>query len=266
MTASLTVVDAFTDRPFAGNPAAVCLLGQWPDDAWLAAVATEMNLSETAYVVRRPGGGGFDLRWFTPAVEVDLCGHATLAAAHVLFGRGAVAPGSTVTFHTRSGALVCSGGGGWIEMDFPALPPKAAPRPSGIERALGTGEQYAVARSRFDLLVEVADAGMVRALRPDIGALRSIEARGVIVTAPGDRDGIDCVSRFFAPRVGVEEDPVTGSAHCVLAPFWSERTGRTDLVGEQASRRGGTVRMRLAGDRVALGGRAVTVAEVTMLA
>lgn len=253
MAQPICVVDAFTDRPFAGNPAAVCVLDAFWDDERLAAVAREMNLSETAYVVRRPDGD-HDLRWFTPGAEVDLCGHATLATAHVL---GL----PSVRFHTRSGVLTATaGGGGWIDLDFPAL--VAAPADDVdldlLAAALGGVRPVAVWRSRFDLLVEVADAATVRALAPAVDALLAFGARGYIVCAAGDTPGTDVVSRFFAPAVGVPEDPVTGSAHCVLAPFWSARLGRAALVCEQASRRGGTVRTRHAGDRVVLSGRAVT--------
>jgi predicted PhzF superfamily epimerase YddE/YHI9 len=253
----ICVVDAFTDVVFGGNPAAVCRLARAADAGWMQRVATEMNLSETAFLVERDDAS-FDLRWFTPATEVDLCGHATLASAHVL--------GGSATFHTRSGVLRCrKAADDWIEMDFPALPPTPAASDDSLARALGTTEIYTVGASRFDLLVEVGSAGDVRALQPDFRALAALEARGIIVTAPGDREGIDCVSRFFAPSAGIDEDPVTGSAHCVLAPFWSARLGRTELVGEQASPRGGIVRMQLDGDRVALGGRAVTVWEGHLL-
>jgi predicted PhzF superfamily epimerase YddE/YHI9 len=257
MPVPVAVVDAFTDTPFRGNPAAVCLLERAADDRWMQQVATEMNLSETAFVVPR-SDGDHDLRWFTPAVEVALCGHATLASAHVL--------GGAARFHTASGVLTCTTtADGWIELDFPALPPSPRSYDDALARALGTSEIYTVGQSRFDLLVEVGSAAEVRGLRPDVRALGALEARGIIVTAPSDRDGIDFVSRFFAPAAGVDEDPVTGSAHCVLAPFWGERLGRAELVGEQASARGGIVRMRLDGDRVALGGQAVTIWEGTLL-
>ena len=259
----LTVVDAFTDRPFTGNPAAVALLDAFPADETMQLIAREMNLSETAFVVPRPDGN-HDLRWFTPATEVDLCGHATLAAAHVLGGSG--------QFHTRSGLLTCRpSASGQIEMDFPADPPRPAPVPdevaSGALQA-GSGPAAPVvtyARCRFDVLVELADAAAVRAFQPDLAGIAALGSRGVVVTAAGDRPGLDCVSRMFAPNVGVAEDPVTGSAHCALAVFWSERTGRTGLVGEQASARGGTVRMRVDGDRVVLGGDAVSVSRVELL-
>jgi len=251
MTVPISVVDAFTDRAFAGNPAAVCQLDGPAPEAWMQSVAAEMNLAETAFLVPRDAGE-WDLRWFTPTVEVDLCGHATLASTHIL--------GTPANFHTRSGVLSCApAGDGWIEMDFPALEPTVAAVDDRLLRAIGTTDVYTVATSRFDLLVELGSAEAVRTLQPDFAALRGLGARGVIVTAPGDVEGVDMVSRFFAPGAGIDEDPVTGSAHCVLAPFWAARTGRTTLVGHQASKRGGLVRMRLDGDRVHLGGKAVTV-------
>jgi len=253
MTVPVCVVDAFTSHAFAGNPAGVCLLDAFPSDVWMQKLAAELKLSETAFVVAR-GDGDHDLRWFTPAVEVALCGHATLATAHVL--------GGPRRFHTQSGVLTCTPtDDGWIEMDFPALPPATISHDAGLARALRTSEIYTVAKSRFDLLVEVADAGVVRELQPDIDALRGFGARGYIVTAPGGEDGTDFVSRFFAPAAGVDEDPVTGSAHCVLAPFWSDRLGRASLVDAQLSARGGVVRTRLDRDRVHFGGQAVTVWE-----
>ena len=260
----LTVVDSFTDRPFAGNPAAVAVVGAYPDEDRLQAVAREMNLSETAFLVAR-GDGSYDLRWFTPTVEVDLCGHATLAAAHVL--------GGSATFHTRSGELVCTpAGDGWIEMDFPADPATPEAAPASLAAALGldvgSNRELAVrsfARGRSALLVELARAHAVRALRPDQAKVAALGSQCVIVTAPGDRAGIDCVSRVFGPNAGIPEDPVTGSAHCTLAGFWGERLGRDELVGEQASARGGVVRMRRHGQRVVLGGQAVTVSRVQML-
>ncbi len=253
MTLELTVVDSFTDRPFAGNPAAIAIVDSFPDDDFMQRVAAEMNLSETAFVVPR-ADGDYDLRWFTPAAEVDLCGHATLAAAHLLGGAG--------RFHTRSGALECMrSGDGWIEMDFPADAPVAIDPPAGfvIEGA------SAFARGARDLIVELVDAALVRNLVPDLRAIADLDARGLIVTAAGDRTGIDCVSRFFAPNAGIPEDPVTGSAHCTLACVWAERLGRDELVGEQASPRGGIVRMHRRGDRVMLGGQAVTVSVVRLV-
>ena len=258
MPTDLVVVDAFADRPFAGNPAAVCVLDRPAPEAWMQQVADEMHLSETAFAVRRPDGD-FDLRWFTPTVEVDLCGHATLATASVLGGG---------RFHTRSGVLTCTvDGTGRVTMDFPADPPVAVPAPDGLAAALGLGgaEITEVLSGRTDLVVGVDRGATVRGLVPDLGRLAAVDARGVIVTAAGDRPGIDCVSRFFAVRSGIAEDPVTGSAHCTLAPLWAARTGRTDLVGFQASPRGGTVVMRLDGARVHLTGAAVRVAEVRLL-
>jgi predicted PhzF superfamily epimerase YddE/YHI9 len=253
MPLDLTVVDSFTECPFSGNPAAVALVDRFPDEGDMQMIAREMNLSETAFAAAR-ADGSYDLRWFTPTVEVDLCGHATLATAHVLGGAG--------RFVTRSGLLTCSlGEDGWIQMDLPSDPPVATDPPTTLDIA-GMGW---CGRGRSDLLIELTDAAAVRALRPDLGAIAALGVRCVIFTAGGDRDGIDCVSRVFAPSSGISEDPVTGSAHCTLAPFWAERLGRDVLVGEQASARGGIVRMRLAGDRVVLGGRAVTVSNVRML-
>ncbi|MDE3087082.1 MAG: PhzF family phenazine biosynthesis protein [Acidobacteriota bacterium] len=253
MALSLTVVDAFTDRPFTGNPAAVALVEAFPGEERMQAVAAEMALSETAFCVGRPDGD-HDLRWFTPTVEVDLCGHATLATAHVLGGAG--------RFHTRSGLLTCRSESETVWMDLPADPPVETPPPAGLALEGVRGS----ATCREDLLLELADAALVRALVPDMAAIASLGSRGVIVTAAGDRPGVDCVSRFFAPNAGIPEDPVTGSAHCALAVWWAARTGRTELVGEQASPRGGTVQMVLGGDRVRLGGRAVTVSRVEMVA
>jgi predicted PhzF superfamily epimerase YddE/YHI9 len=256
----LTVVDSFTDRPFAGNPAAVAIVDGFPAEDRMQAVAREMNLSETAFAVRR-ADGSYDLRWFTPTVEVDLCGHATLACAHVLGGAG--------TFHTRSGELVCvPAAGGWIEMDFPADPTAPDAAPASLAAALGLDVASAVvgfARGRADLVVEVVDAATVRAVHPDQAAVAALGSRCVIVTAGGDRPGVDCVSRVFAPNAGIAEDPVTGSAHCALAVYWGERLGRDELLGEQASARGGVVRMTRKGSRVVLGGQAVTVSKVQLL-
>jgi PhzF family phenazine biosynthesis protein len=252
----ITQVDAFTDRPFSGNPAAVCVVAEPPQERWMQEVAREMNLSETAFVL--PHEEGYDLRWFTPTTEVDLCGHATLAAAHVLWQEGHLEEGAAARFHTRSGELRAVRRGEWIEMDFPAERAVEAEAPARLEAALGASPCW-VGRNRFDLLVELDDEKTVRTLTPDLSALRTIAARGIIVTSAAVAEGFDFVSRFFAPRVGVDEDPVTGSAHCALAPFWGERLGRESLVGYQVSARGGIVRARTAGDRVVLGGQAVTV-------
>ncbi|WP_199441713.1 PhzF family phenazine biosynthesis protein [Umezawaea beigongshangensis] len=247
------VVDAFTDRPFAGNPAGVVLLTEQRDSGWMQAVAAEMKHAETAFCdLTSPGADPVPLRWFTPAAEVDLCGHATLATAHVL--------GGDRRFRTRSGVLTCEAGeDGVIRMDFPADPTSPAPPPPGLAEALQGVEIESVERGVSDFLVAVTSAADVRALRPDLARLAEIGARGVIVTAPGDRDGIDVVSRCFYPRVGVPEDPVTGSAHCTLATWWAPRLGRNELLAEQASPRGGLVRAVLRADRVQLAGSAVTV-------
>jgi predicted PhzF superfamily epimerase YddE/YHI9 len=253
MALDLTVVDSFTDRPFAGNPAAVAVVDRFPDDSRMQLIAREMNLSETAFVVKR-ADGSYDLRWFSPTVEIDLCGHATLATAHVLGGAG--------RFHTRSGVLTCTlGEDGWIQMDFPADPQTETDPPA----TLGIPGIRWCGRGKSDLLVEVGDASAVRSLHPDLAAIEALGVRCLIVTAGGDRSGVDCVSRVFAPSAGIAEDPVTGSAHCALGPFWAGRLGRDELVGEQASARGGIVRMKVAGDRVLLGGRAVTVSNVHIL-
>lgn len=257
MAQKITTVDAFTDRRFSGNPAAVCILRDMVEDWWMQDVAREMNLSETAFVL--PHEEGYDLRWFTPTTEVELCGHATLASAHVLWEEGLVGGDEEARFDTRSGLLVARRAGDWIEMDFPAQPAEEeGAAASQLAAALGAEPRW-VGRNRSDLLVELADEKEVRTLKPDLSLLRAIAARGVIVTSPAVSDRFDFVSRFFAPRVGVDEDPVTGSAHCALAPFWSGRLGRNELVGYQVSGRGGVVRTRWEGDRVILGGQAVTV-------
>jgi PhzF family phenazine biosynthesis protein len=262
----LFIVDAFARAPFAGNPAAVCLLEGPREPAWMQNVAREMNLSETAFLHRDgPGGEDYQLRWFTPTVEVDLCGHATLASAHILWETGTLARDRAARFHTRSGVLVATRRGDLVELDFPAVVPAACETPEGLAAALGCPARW-VGRSRFDYLWLVESEHEVRALTPDTAAIAKLGVRGVIVTAPaaavtsgGARPDYDFVSRFFAPGAGVPEDPVTGSAHCSLSPFWSGRLGRMELVGYQASARGGYVRTRLAGDRVVLGGSGVTV-------
>jgi PhzF family phenazine biosynthesis protein len=256
MSLKIVQVDAFSDQPFHGNPAAVCLLPTPRDDAWMQAVAREMNLSETAFLLRKETG--FQLRWFTPTVEVELCGHATLASAHALWEEGELAPDEIARFHTRSGLLTAERDGEWIVLDFPAKPEEPALAPADLARALGVEPTY-IGRSHFDLLVELESEAAVRALNPDMGMLRAIPARGVIVTSRADTPGFDFVSRFFAPRVGVDEDPVTGSAHCCLGPFWQKRLGQNSFTAYQASARGGTIQVGIRGDRVRLGGKAITV-------
>jgi PhzF family phenazine biosynthesis protein len=252
-------VDAFTGRPFAGNPAGVCLLpagSTSADEAWMQAVAREMNLSETAFLV--PAEKAFGLRWFTPAVEVDLCGHATLASAWVLFEQGLLAGGQAARFHTRSGLLTARRWEGWIELDFPAVPAARAEAPEALLEALGVKPRF-IGRNRLDYLVEVDSERIVRGLAPDLRRLASLKERGVMVTSRSDSPEYDFVSRFFAPGAGIDEDPVTGSAHCCLGPFWGDRLGKKELTGYQASARGGVVRVALAGERVLLYGQAVTV-------
>jgi PhzF family phenazine biosynthesis protein len=257
-----TQVDSFTDEPFRGNPAAVCVLPGPREAEWMQDVAQEMNLAETAFLVRQ--GDDFGLRWFTPTLEVDLCGHATLASAHVLWEEGWLPLDSTARFHSRSGVLTASRGDGLIWLDFPATPAQPAEVPSDLTQGLNVPMQY-VGRTPFDYLVEVESEAAVRGLTPDLVRLTQLGTRGVIVTARADSRSHDFVSRFFAPGSGVPEDPVTGSAHCALGPFWAERLQKRELVGYQASPRGGTVRVRLEGNRVKLGGTAVTVLRGELL-
>jgi PhzF family phenazine biosynthesis protein len=255
----LWVVDAFAERAFSGNPAAVCLLQRWPEVAWLASLAGEMNLSETAYLV--PGDDLFELRWFTPAVEVDLCGHGTLASAFALWHAGRAAGDRPIRFSTRSGILTAArNDGGLIELDFPLKPAAEAPPPAGLCPALGVTPIF-TGKSSFDWLVEVASEAELRAMQPDFSRLAEVPCRGVIVTAKSGQGEFDFVSRFFAPAAGVNEDPVTGSAHCTLADFWSRRLAKRELHAYQASKRGGVVSVRVRGDRVLLGGNGVLVSQ-----
>ncbi len=262
------IVDAFAEHPFSGNPAAVCLLSGSVQDDWMQALAAEMNLSETAFVWAE--GAGWRLRWFTPTVEVDLCGHATLAAAHVLWDTGAAPDSETLTFATLSGELTARRAGRGIEMNFPAEPAVemgAGEVPAGFIEALRLSDvACTVGRNRLDLLVEVVDEAAVRALTPDFPAIGRLDARGVIVTSrPGratvESLGVDFVSRYFAPAAGVPEDPVTGSAHCALGPWWAARLGKERLVGAQLSQRGGIVGVACEDTRVLLSGAAVTVLQ-----
>jgi len=255
----ITIVDSFTDTPFAGNPAGVCVLAEPTTEGWMQAVAAELNLSETAFVVPRDDGDD-DLRWFTPTTEIDLCGHATLASAHVLGGQR--------RFHTRSGVLTCGpAGDGAITLDFPAMRPTPVADPPDWGRAVGVPSAAVVgvwSTTNGWTLVEVATAAAVRSATPDSAAILALGGHMVAAAAAGDREGIDSVVRVFAPELGIDEDPVTGAVHCVLAPWLAERTGRARFTGEQASARGGIVGMQLAGDRVILSGRAVTVIEGTL--
>jgi len=255
-------VDAFTDKPFAGNPAAVCLLPGERDDDWMQSLAEEMKHSETAFLLEQEDGYG--LRWFTPVAEVDLCGHATLASAHVLFTEGFLDPGGQARFHTRSGLLTATREDDWIELDFPAEPAEEVSPPPELIQALGVTPEY-VGRNRMDYLALLYSEETVRGLTPDFGLLATLPAVGVIVTSASSSKDYDFVSRFFAPSVGIDEDPVTGAAHCCLAPFWVKRLGRNDLMGYQASARGGRVRVRWEGERVRVMGQATTVLRGELL-
>jgi len=257
MAIRIVQVDAFTNRPFAGNPAAVCVLRDTAPDQWMQEVAREMNLSETAFLV--PQKDGFQLRWFTPSVEVALCGHATVASAHVLWQDGHLPGGRQARFHTRSGLLTADRRGDWIELDFPAKIAAAAEAPSELLPALGVSEARFVGKNVFDYLVEVDSEATLRGLSPNHSLLRQLPVRGVIVTARSSTPEFDFISRFFAPGSGIEEDPVTGSAHTALGPYWAGILGKNDFVAYQASARGGIVRVSVVGDRVKLGGQAVTV-------
>ncbi len=260
----IRIVDAFASGPFSGNPAAVCRLREPASEDWMQAVASEMNLAETAFL--HPEADGYRLRWFTPAAEVDLCGHATLASAHILWEEGHLAPDAVARFQTLSGVLMARRDGDWIELDFPAEPPDEIEPPAPLRDGLhGAGTWFG--KNRMDYFVLVPSEEVLRGLEPDMQALRSLGLRGVIVTAEDEsEDGrYDFVSRFFAPAFGVPEDPVTGSAHCALAPFWRDRLGRDAMTGFQASKRGGVVGVEMRGDRVALRGQAVTVLRGELL-
>lgn len=255
-------VDAFTKRPFGGNPAAVCWLEQEADPAWMQAVAMEMNLSETAFVRRLPDG--HELRWFTPTVEVDLCGHATLASAHAVWSAGLADREVPLRFHTRSGVLTCVSDGPLIELDFPSTPPRPEPASAVLIESLGATPR-STERSRFDFLAVFDSEQEVRRLKPNFRLMETIPVRGVIVTGPSDDPQFDFVSRFFAPAVGVDEDPVCGSAHCCLAPYWAGRLKKTALMAHQISKREGVLHLRVQGERVILGGQAVTVWQGELL-
>ncbi len=261
MKLPLYQVDAFTARPFKGNPAAVCFLDAPRPDEWMLALAQEMNLSETAFLLAE--NDGYNLRWFTPALEVDLCGHATLASAHILFETGRLEPGATARFHSRSGLLTAVQASGWVELNVPSSPAAPAVAPPGMLEALGlqdTPPVYTGKASDNAYLLELESEAEVRRLRPDFSRLYAVQsARGVIVTSQAQTAGYDFVSRFFAPRMGINEDPVTGAAHTHLTPYWAGRLGRSTFSAYQASPRGGDLRLRLDGDRVGIAGQAVTV-------
>jgi PhzF family phenazine biosynthesis protein len=265
MAQPIAVVDAFTRDPYRGNPAGICVLSAVASDAWMQSVAIEMNHAETAFLIKRGASiqDGYDLRWFTPGGEVDLCGHATLASAHYLWETQALQLGEQARFHTRSGLLTADrllmDGVAWVELDFPSEPVAATVTPDGLAVMLGA-EPVFVGRNRMDYLVELKDEAIVRSLHPDFKQIAILsdaqKVRGIIITAPGNK--ADVVSRCFFPRFHIDEDPVTGSAHCALAPFWIPRLGKPEVVAYQASARGGWLRLRLAGDRVKLRGQAVT--------
>ena len=257
----LIQVDAFTDKAYSGNPAAVCVLTEAKPDGWMQQVAQEMNLSETAFFY--PEADGFRLRWFTPMVEVDLCGHATLATCHVLWTEGYLPEDQEARFHTRSGLLTAKHRGEWVELNFPANPSRSVEVPDGLGEALGV-QPTAIGENSLGYLIEVDSAAQVRTLAPDFVALKQFPVHGIIVTSPGEAP-YDFTSRFFGPAIGINEDPVTGAAHCCLGPYWQARLGRSELLAYQASTRGGVVKVRNQGDRVHLSGQAITVLRGELL-
>lgn len=263
MSIPIYQVDAFTNKPFRGNPAAVCILSVPGGDAWMQKVAQEMNLSETAFLVRQ--ADGFNLRWFTPIVEVELCGHATLASAHILWEAGILSSNEQARFHTLSGLLTAELNAEWIELNFPATPPLAVSPPQELISALGVEPVY-TGKNQFDYLIEVGNEESVRNLQPDFKQLKALGVRGVMVTSEADGEEYDFISRFFAPGAGIDEDPVTGSAHSCLGPYWADRLSKGEMVAYQASARGGILRVRVEGERVCLGGQAITLMRGELLA
>jgi len=262
MSQEIIQVDAFTDKAFSGNPAGVCIMEKAAEAQWMQNVAKEMNLSETAFLYPGKKEHEYNLRWFTPVVEVDLCGHATLATSHILFTDDHVPKDKTITFQSKSGPLRATTDNGWISLDFPALRVTKDKPAKGLIDALQVDPLF-IGRSHFDYLIEVATVKEVTSLKPDFSMLGTVRARGIVITARSDND-FDFISRVFAPAVGIDEDPVTGSAHCLLGPYWSEKLGKDELVGFQASTRGGIVKMRMHGDRVSLSGQAVTTMRGTL--
>jgi PhzF family phenazine biosynthesis protein len=262
MRQHIVQIDSFTETPFAGNPAGVCLMKQAADEQWMRQIAAEMNLSETAFLY--PVGDAYNLRWFTPAVEVKLCGHATLASAHCLWEEEIVRPEVSIRFETLSGSLFAKKNGDWIGLDFPSKEVTESAPPAGLLEALGVKAKF-VGLNVMDYLVEVDSEEIVRSLNPDMVTIASIPVRGVIVTAKASTPGFDFVSRFFAPAAGVPEDPVTGSAHCALGPYWEKKLGKNSFVAYQASPRGGIVRVHNQADRVILGGKAITVLRCELM-
>ncbi|MFC1480962.1 PhzF family phenazine biosynthesis protein [Candidatus Neomarinimicrobiota bacterium] len=263
MTTRLYQVDAFTSEPFKGNPAAVCLLDGPATVEWMQLVAREMNLSETAYLY--PQDDGFQLRWFTPGVEVELCGHATLASAHILWETGTLGNDEPAIFHTASGRLEATKAGGLITMDFPTTVPELVAVPKNLIEALDNIEPLYVGQTVFDYMIEIGSARQVRDLTPDMSLLKQLDGRGFLVTATSDNPEYDFISRCFFPGLGIDEDPVTGSAHCTLGPYWAEKLGKNPLQAYQASIRGGALTVEVCGKRTYLTGQAVTVAEIDLL-
>ena len=253
-------VDAFTEKPFKGNPAAVCILEENKPEEWMQEVAGEMNLHETAFLFSM--NQGYGLRWFTPNSEVDLCGHATLACAHILWEKGYLKKNQEANFHSKSGLLTAKLTEGWIQLNFPATPEEKIDAPEELIEALDINPVY-VGKNIFDYLVEVDSEEIVKNLKPDFMKLMKVRARGVIVTAKSTE--YDFVSRFFAPEIGIFEDPVTGSAHCCLGPYWMKRLGKDSLYAYLASERGGVLKVQVAGERVLIMGKAVTVLEGELL-
>lgn len=262
MSQILFQVDAFTDKPFSGNPAAVCILEKAADETWMQNIALENNLSETAYLY--PEKDGFNLRWFTPAVEVELCGHATLASSHILWEQGILSPDKEAVFYTKSGELRARKVQNGIELNFPSTPSRDYPAPVGLLEAFGVNAIF-VGKNKFDYLIEVASEDIVRNLQPDFNLLSKLQVRGVIVTAKSSSDKYDIVSRFFAPGAGVNEDPVTGSAHCTLCPYWTKKLGKPEIKAYQASKRGGELVISMDKDRVRLVGKAVTIMKLELM-
>jgi len=262
MRAELYQVDSFTAEPFKGNPAGVCILYQPASESWMQNLAMEMNLAETAFIY--PESDGFRLRWFTPVTEVKLCGHATLATAHVLFETGKLKPNDTARFFTKSGILTVKKNNDFLEMNFPATPASQCPEPENLDRALGNVNLLFSGKNDFDYLVELDSESVIKSLKPDFDLLKKVTARGIIVTSRSQNAEFDFVSRFFAPCLGINEDPVTGSAHCTLGPYWAKKLSKSKFTAYQASRRGGIVQVELKGDRVLLRGHAVTIFSASL--
>lgn len=263
MGQSIVQIDAFASKAFGGNPAAICLLSEPRSEEWMQNVALEMNLSETAFLIAKEGS--FDLRWFTPALEVDLCGHATLASAHFLWEDGHVPSTEICNFDTRSGRLTAVKDGDWIEMTLPAKPVKTIDVPEGLSEALGAKPVYVGLDSLNYCLVEVESEAVLRNLEPDFARVAQLPFLAIAATAAAESQDIDFVSRFFAPSAGINEDPVTGSAHCALGPYWRKRLDKSRMTAYQASSRGGFVRVRVDGDKVHIGGQAVTVMRAELI-